>query len=138
MSLVDDIRSALPLLRVEAEGRMVDACTITRPTAGETFDPATGTYDAVGSSTIYSGKCEVQLSDGLNARSTEAGGSDLTISRLTVKVPVSAEGIQVGDLVSVTSATFDSSLVDQQFAVIAGHAKTYATARRLEVERVTA
>lgn len=123
--------------RIAAEARMVDACTVTRPTAGEAFDATTGTYDTIGTSTVYSGPCEVQLSDGLNARGTEAGGSDVTISRLTVKIPVSATGVRVDDLVTVTSSTFDEELAGQKFAVVAGHSKTFATARRLEVERVT-
>lgn len=137
MTLADDITAALPLLRTEAEGRMVDSCTITRPTDEETFDDTTGTYDDTDTSTIYTGKCEVQLSDGLNARGTNTGGSDVTITRLTVKIPVSATGVKVGDLVTITVGTHDPTLVDSKFAVVAGHAKTFATARRLEVERVT-
>lgn len=137
MTLADDIATALPLLRMEAEARMVDACTITRPTDVETFDDEAGDYDAVGNSTVYTGKCEVQLSDGLTARASEAGGSDVTVSRLTVKIPVSATGVKVNDLVTITRSTFDTDLATLRFAVIAGHSKTYATARRLEVERVT-
>lgn len=137
MTLAADIALHLPALRAEAEARMVDACTITRPTDEETFNDTTGTYDTSGVETIYSGRCEVQLSDGLNARGTEAGGSDVSITRLTVKIPVSAVGVQVDDLVTITAATWDVDLAGQKFGVIAGHSKTHATARRLEVERIT-
>ena len=137
MSLVDDILSTLPFLRSEAEKRMVDACTITRPGGEDTFDPNTGTYTSPAGSTIYTGACEVQISDGLNARETEAGGTEVTVSRVTVKIPVTVEGVREGDVVTVTSSLLDPDLVDQKFRVLAGFAKTFATCRRLQVEQVT-
>lgn len=135
MSLVDDILATLPQLRVEAERRMVDACTITRGGGDDTFEA--GTYTPAAGSTIYTGPCEVQIGDGLNAREAEAGGTEITVSRVTVKVPVAVEGVREGDLVTITSSLLDPDLVDQEFKVVAGHAKTFATARRLQVERVT-
>lgn len=135
MSLVDDITATLPLLRAEAEARMVDACTITRGGGAPVFDPDTGTYTDPAASTIYTGACEVQISDGLTARQTEAGGAELTVTRVTVKVPMSAEGVQVGDVVTITASVHDPDLVGQEFTVVAGFAKTFGTARRLQVER---
>lgn len=136
--LVDDIRSALPGLRVEAEGRMVDACTIAHPGGEPTFDPDTGTYTDGAPTVFYTGKCEVQISDGLNARDTEAGGTELTLTRVTVKVPIIVEGVERGDLVTITASELDPDLVGQEFTVLAGFSKTFATARRLQVERVSA
>lgn len=138
MTLVDDIRQALPGLRAEAEGRMVDACTITRGGGDPVFDPDTGEYTTPAGSTIYTGPCEVQISDGLNAREADAGGTEITLSRLTVKVPISVEGVQVDDVVTITASELDPDLVGQTYRVIAGFAKSFATARRLQVERVTA
>jgi D-alanyl-D-alanine carboxypeptidase len=137
--LAHDIAAALPLLREEAEARMVDACVITRAGGDEVFDPNTGDYTTPPGSTVYSGKCEVQVSDGLNAREAEAGGTELTVTRVTVKLPVNAVTGQVrdGDTVRLTSSTNDPALVDQVFRVVGLHAKTYASARRLHVERVT-
>lgn len=134
--LVDDIRQALPELRLEAEGRMVDACTITAPDGEPVFDDDTGTYTNPTGTVIYAGKCEVQVTDGLNARQTEAGGSDVSITRLIVKVPIDATGILVNQIVTITRATFDSELVDQKFQIAASHAKSFATCRRLQVERI--
>lgn len=126
--------------RAAAESRMVDACTIAHPGGEPVFDPSSGTYTDPASTTIYSGKCEVQVSDGLNARETEAGGTELTVSRVTVKVPVSATGVRVGDVVTITAVhpDGDADLVGQEFSVKGPHGKTFATARRLQVERVTA
>lgn len=136
--LVHDITAALIELRAEAEARMVDACTITRSGGEPTFDPVTGTYTDPQPTTIYTGKCEVQVSDGLNARSTEAGGADVTLSRLTVKLPVEgSEDVRGGDTVTISAAVLDSALVDQEYTVLSGHAKSFATSRRLEVQRLT-
>lgn len=137
MSLVDDILSTLPVLRTEAEKRMVDACTITRSGGEDTFDPNTGDYTAPAGSSVYAGKCEVQVTDGLNAREAEVGGTEITATRVTVKVPISVEGVREGDVVTVTASLLDPDLVGQQFQVLAGFAKTFATCRRLQVERVT-
>lgn len=138
MTLVNDIRATLPLLRAEAEGRMVDACTITRGGGADTFNPTTGVYTTPAGTTIYTGKCEVQISDGLNARETDAGGTEVTLSRLTVKIPISAEGVQVDDIITITSSLLDPDLVGQSYRVMAGFAKSFATCRRLQVERITA
>lgn len=139
MTLADDITAALPALRAEAEGRMVDACIITESGAEPTFDGETGEYgDPEAPTVVYSGACEVQVSDGLNARQTEAGGTEVTLSRVTVKIPMSATGVQVGHVVKITASEHDPDLVDQKFTVLAGFAKTFATARRLQVERISA
>lgn len=134
MSLVDDIRAALPVLRAEAEGRMVDECSITRGGGAQTFDPNTGTYTTPAGSTIYVGPCEVQISDGLNAQTSEAGGQVVTERRVTVKVPMSVEGVQVDDVVTITASELDPDLVGQTFRVMSTFAKTFATSRRLQVE----
>lgn len=138
VSLVHDIIEALPQFRAEAEARMVDACTITRGGGAPVFDPNTGMYTTPAGTTVYTGPCEVQISDGLTARQADAGGTDVTLSRLTVKVPISVEGIQIDDTVTITASLLDPDLVDQDYRVEAGFAKTFATARRLQVERLTA
>lgn len=137
MSLAHDIAAALPLLREEAEARMVDTCAIVRPGGDPVFDDESGTYTTPAGSSVYSGRCEVQVSDGLNARQAEAGGAEITVTRVTVKVPVSVTGVQVGDVVTITAAVNDADLVDTEFQVVGLHAKTYATARRLQVERIS-
>lgn len=134
------INSATLRGRAAALTRMQDTCTVTRAGAPETFNSTTGEYiSAQPPSTIYSGSCEVQVSDGLNAREAEAGGTELTVSRVTVKVPVSATGIRVNDVVTITAVhpDGDADLVGQKFTVIGPHGKTFATARRLQVERVS-
>lgn len=116
---------------------MLETCTITRGGGAPTFDGTTGTYTTPAGTTIYSGPCEVQVSDGLTAQSEDAGGADVTLTRVTVKVPITATGIQIDDVVTITASALDPDLVGQRFTVVAGHAKSFATARRLQVERTT-
>lgn len=116
---------------------MVDLCTITRAGGVEEFDPDTGEYTTPAGSTIYSGVCEVQVSDGLNARESEAGGTELTLSRVTVRVPLTVDDVEPGDIVTIDSSEADPALETQEFRVVTVVASTHATARRLQVERVT-
>ncbi len=116
---------------------MLDACTITRGGGEPTFNPTTGAYTTPAGSTIYTGVCEVQISDGLNARTSEAGGQVVTERRVTVKVPISVVGVEVDDIVTITASALDADLVGQTFRVLAEFAKSFATARRLQVEGVT-
>lgn len=139
MTLAADIAWGLPILRAEAEARMVDTCRITRAGAGDvTFDPDTGTYTDGADSLVYSGKCEVQVADGLTAEEAEAAGAEIGVVRVTVKIPVSSVDPKRGDVVTITRATNDPTLTGQSYTIIGGHAKTNATARRLQVERTSA
>lgn len=135
--LIYDVERALPGLRREAEGRMVDECIIRRPGGPPVFDPNIGDYTDPDETLVYEGRCEVQISDGLTASTAEAGGTELTIRRLTLKIPVAAPSPLVGDLVEIVACRHDASLAGAEFRVAAGHAKTFATARRLHVEEVT-
>lgn len=140
MSLIDSITGALPGLRSEAEGRMVDACTVSRgPYGPGTFDPDTGTYTEAIAALIYTGRCEVQVDGRLVGREIDAGETELTSMRLTVKLPVdTSAGVQINDQITITSSAHDPGLVGKLFRVTALHNKTFATARRLQVEEVVA
>lgn len=137
MTLADDILLALPLLQSEAEGRMVDSCTITRGAGAPGFNATTGEYTDAEGTTIYTGPCEVQLSDGLNAATNDTGGQVVTVTRLTVKVPMSVEGVRIDDLVTITASLLDADLVGREYRVISRFAKTFATSRRFEVEETS-
>lgn len=117
---------------------MVDACTITRSGGDPVFDPNTGTYTTPAGSTIYTGACEVQISDGLNAQTFEAGGQVITERRVTLKVPMSVEDVRVDDIATITASMLDPDLVGQTFRVMGTFAKSFSTARRLQVEGTSA
>lgn len=130
------IHAAVARGRAAAESLMVDTATITRPGAGEpVFDPNTGTYTNSDPSTVYTGKCRVQLTDSLDVRAQEFGALAVNLSRVTVSIPIDATDVQTEDVVTITSAVHDPVLVGRDFTVQGVPAKTHATARRLEAER---
>lgn len=136
--LADAIAAELPFLRAEAEGRMVDSCTVTRPSATQgPWDDATGTYGPGEPETVYTGRCEVQLVEVL-PQVAVSGEVDVFTQRVVVKLPVaSSAGVRINDVVTVASGTNDASLAGRTYVVRGGHAKTYATARRLQCEEAT-
>lgn len=127
--------SALARGRLRAESLMVDACTISRtdPEAAPVWNEATMGYDPPAGSTVYTGRCRVQLRDTM-ASTPEAGERVVVVQRAVVQVPMTVTGVRVGDVVTVTSAAHDPDLVGNVYRVRSLFAKTHATARRLEVE----
>lgn len=101
------------------------------------FDPNTGLYSDRTTETIYSGACQVQIGGNADALTPDIGGGSTTIQQLTVKVPVTDVSYEIQDLVTITAATLDETLVGRKYRVTALHAKTYATARRLQCDEVT-
>jgi hypothetical protein len=133
--LGDDIAEALPRLREQAESLMVDTCKIEHVT-GTAWDEDSGTstptYD-----TRYSGKCRTQTT--LTSEAAQSAGErEWTIQSLTVSVPMSVTGVEVGDRVTITSTALDLDLVGRVFTVVALAHKTHMTARRFRVEEVAA
>lgn len=128
------IASALQSGRSAAESLMADTCTITRVSVGEpVWNEATMAYDPPPPTTVYTGRCRVQLSAAM-AATPEAGERVLVVQRATVSVPMSTTDIRVDDTVTVTAAAHDPDLVGNVYRVRSLFAKTHATARRLEVE----
>lgn len=122
--------------RALAEELFVDTCTIVERAGRGTF--AAGTFTPPAETPVYDGPCQVQVTDSLNAQTPDVGERQVTLLRTVVKVPVSATGIRVGHVVTITTvgAPSDPELVDREFRIEATHAKTYATARRLQCEEI--
>ncbi len=116
---------------------MVDTCRVERQA------PRVGTSSATGRDVlpspvgVYEGVCRVQLA-GSQEDVRVAGERPRTVQRLTLSLPMAATGVQVGDVVTVTAASLDASLVGRRYRVVQAFAKTHATARRLGCEEVTA
>lgn len=123
--------------RATAERLMADACVITRPGGEPTFNEDTLQYEAPEATKVYEGRCRVQVG-GTLAQAPEAGGRVYTVQRAQVSVPMSVTGVAVDDVLTVTSAAHDPDLVGARFRVQSLFHKTYATARRLEVEETQA
>jgi len=116
-----------------AEALMVDACTITRGTSSQTFDPATGEYVTTPGETVYTGPCRVRPA-GTSDRVVDAGGQAVSLFPFVASVPITAVRFAVDDLVTVTASALDPALVGTVLRVAQVAAGTHLTARRLGAE----
>lgn len=119
-----------------AEQLMVDTCRITRTTGTTAHDPVTGRV-VPATSTIYEGRCQVRVPTS-TPETPESAGRTATVQDAIVKVPLAVTGVEVGDTITVLTATHDPELPGRTYRVSGTHAKTYATARKLAVEETTA
>lgn len=122
--------------REAAEAGMADACSVQRETAVITddLDPSIVTPTLVG---VYSGKCRIQQSIAMGQR-TEAGEVSVVVLRLELQLPViGSENIARGDIVILTAAVNDPSLIGRRFTIRDLHHKSEATSRRMTIEERT-
>ncbi|MDF7665729.1 DUF6093 family protein [Bifidobacterium sp. ESL0745] len=131
---------ALPRMRANAERLMTDSFTVTR-SQGEIVDPDTGvsTPKLV---QVYKGKGKVQTSGGVASQANTASGESSNVGgivpvwTLYLHFPVSATGMQPGDMAACDSSA-DSDLVGRKFRLVNLQSeKTYATARRWNVQEI--
>jgi hypothetical protein len=133
VALVDDILSALPVFRHEAESLMLDTCTITRPGEPVT-DPDTG--DVTNSAeTVYAGRCKVQSKDSATS-SPEAGEHTFTVVSRQVHIPANAADVRDGDVVTITASRLNAFTVGKQYRVSGFTPDTFDTAARLPVKEI--
>lgn len=134
MSFADDILGALPDLRDAAESLMLDSCIVRRATGGQVTDPVTGVVsDEV--ITVHSGRCKVQSRTAVAAEPV-AAGHKYTVEQLMIHFPVGVN-CQLDDMVTVTAAGLDASLVGLVFRLTELPRGTIRTANRWNVELVT-
>lgn len=119
--------NALLAGRRAAESLMVDTCTVRRP-AGVTSGPLGEDVVAYEDGDVYTGPCKFQDRD-LSPRDAEVGSSTADILVKEMHVPVSAGPFKSGDVVFVGGVV--------AWRVLAPHEKTWQTAQRLPVERVS-
>lgn len=130
------VTGVLPELRAQAEAMMTDTGIMRRPTGTSTPDPSTGT-DVPDYSDLFTSKAKIQARS-LQALTAEAGGRTATTVRLELHLPLSAPAAQTGDVWEHTAvgALSDVQLLGRKFRITAPVAKSFATARRYEVEEV--
>lgn len=133
MTLADDVLAALPALRSEAEGLMVETCTASRPGIPFTDDGGVVITPVV---EVYAGRCKIQSATA-QAASPVAGGHAFTVERLQVHFPVGAAPA-TGDTVLITASLLDPTLVGLTFRLVEQARGSHRTAARWNVELVTA
>ncbi|MFF7191771.1 DUF6093 family protein [Streptomyces sp. NPDC008222] len=131
-----DIQPLLAAGRLAHQQLMVDSCTITRA-ATPTLNRATGVLTPGTPTVLYSGSCRLKAQR--VPRNEEAGERLAVVARYEVALPfasLATDSLQVGDTVTIT-ASGDTRLVNQLFAVMAVDFGSTATAWRITVEGVT-
>lgn len=116
--------------RVAAEALMVDACTITRVVSAST-DPDTGVVTPT-YSTIYTGKCRLKLPVAV-ARPVTVGEAQQFTQHPILSLPATTTGVQVDDILTITTSLLMPSLVGRIFHVRAVPGQSHMTAARFEV-----
>lgn len=123
-----------------AERAMTDTVTVSwlDPAAEPVQDPNTGS-ETVPPTVRFTSKCKVQARN-LAARAEEVGGRTATTVTVELHLPISAPAVEVGDLCEITAvgALSDVQLLGRTFRVVAPVAKSFATARRFDVEEIVA
>lgn len=121
--------------RARALSIMVDSATITRSATTFTNQDTGARTQSV--TTIYTGRCRIQQQMPGSASASEPGEAHLLMLQLSVQLPMSVQGVQPGDIVTITASQMDPELVGRTFRVNALSHKTHGTSRRLAVQEVT-
>ena len=130
--------------RADAESLMVDEFDVFAPGASELVDGLRRTtYDSMGSTP---GKVQAGATASKDAatRTVRIGGTDRPLIEGGLHIPLSAPVPVAGDrgigweyVVSSVGSETDPALVGRRYLVVGAPAKSYATARRLDVVEVT-
>jgi hypothetical protein len=122
--------------QVAAVRLMVDTCVIRRR-GPEVTNPDTGVVTPTWTQ-IYNGPCKLQESAGFGAAGTEpqAGEHKFVLQGWRLHLPIAETGPTDGDVAEVTTAGVDPDLVGRRYRLGGDFAKTFATARRIQVEEV--
>lgn len=119
---------------------MLDRCTLKRPTGRMTQDETTGAelpeYEVIKANV----RCRVKVTDGLTARSSDAGGRTAVEVTRQLSISVREPETLPNDVAEMTSihSTSDPTLAGATL-VLAGPAPgSQTTARRLQVREVIA
>jgi len=130
-----DIQPLLAAGRAAHNQLLVDTCTICRPGA-PTLNRSTSVLTPGAPTVLYSGACRLKPQ---RVPRNEAGERLTVVARYELALPfasLATDSLHVGDTVTIT-ASGDTRLVNQLFAVMAVDFSSTATAWRISVENVT-
>lgn len=131
-----DIQPLLAAGRLAHQQLMVDSCTITRA-GSPTLNRATSVLTPGVATTLYSGPC--RLKPQRMPRNEEAQERLTVVAHYELALPFGAlatDDLNVGDTVTIT-ASGDTRLVNEEFAVLAVDFSSTATAWRITLEAST-
>ena len=134
--------AALPKLRAVAESLMTDRFSVRRFTGRTVTDPDTG-VDSPEMTQVAESNGKVQTSGGIASQVVTASGDSSNVGgnvpvwSLYLHFPVALSGLRAKD-VAVCTASSDPDLVGRRYRLVNMQSeKTYATARRWNVQEIT-
>lgn len=98
------VESILKKGRRRRELLMRSQATVTRVTGEGAWDSATGTYGPPTTTTVYSGKAEIQHAYNPSDREIEAGDQSVQARVYAVVLPFGSPIVQTGDVLTVTAS----------------------------------
>lgn len=125
--------SVLARGRAAALAGMIDTCTIIRQANGA-VDENTGRIQR-SEQPVYEGVCRVQNQRAMS-RTEDVGEDRALLLPLEIQLPVTATGLCVGDVITITASVNDPDLVGRVLAIRDLAHKSEATARRVRAEEV--
>lgn len=135
MGLYEDVASALPTLRAEADALMVDECVIVSRSSGTVFYEETGNYESI-DSPIYEGKCRFRAGT-VGAQEIDVQGQQRVEQEATLSLPINAAdsaNVDRDHIARITKCVWDPALVGVEMRIITAHRQSLGTARRFRVE----
>lgn len=134
MDFAVKIAEAVERGRVNAEQLMTDSLHLEHPTGNTIRVDGKTVPEMV---TVWSGRGKVQSQQPYPSQ-PEVGGGTLTLAVFEVHIPVSADVAPLVDDVFVVDESRDRALQGSRFRVRVDPSKTWRTARRYNVEELTA
>lgn len=117
--------------RADAEEGMTDTCLVTRASAEEVYDPASGQYTTP-ETPVYDGKCRLQ-SVKAQAANPESGPAVYTVERVELQLPFGPT-FEIDDVATFTTAPFNPDLVGKKYRITGLGRKSQASSQRCNVE----
>jgi hypothetical protein len=134
--LIEDIAGFVARFRGIAESYMVDECEIRRPDVVGALNVTTGEHAITAGAQVYAGKCKLFTYEPFETLQP-SGQHVYTVQRYRLHIPVSAAGIEIDDVATITVATFSSASMGRVFRVAGLLAMSMSRDQRLLVDEVT-
>lgn len=119
--------------RRNAEAMMIDRCQVTREDPGKPIDDITGGRPRI---VVYDGCAKSQTYEAYE-QNPESGGHTYTVQRYSAHFPWDAFVPEVGDVIEWTFCPLNPARVGTRERIAAPFDKTFHTALRVSVERMS-
>lgn len=130
------VQTAMVDGRAMATRILTDSCTITRQEGDPQFDDDTGKYTYPDPTTVYQGRCRIQIRT--EAVESSAGERTNLVQSSELQLPVTddTDTIVPGDVAEITDSPWSAALVGRKFTVSDRFDKSHSVMRRLQVQEV--